>query len=89
MKVILCIIFQIAFMSAFAQLQPVTSGVFHWSELPVKKDKQREGRKIAEGTTPEFSYFEIHATTQYKGATPGRHIHRIALKNSSSSKKEN
>lgn len=57
-------------MSAFAQLQPVTSGVFHWSELPVKKDKQREGRKIAEGTTTEFSWFEIHATTQYEGATP-------------------
>ncbi|MGQ0737728.1 MAG: cupin domain-containing protein [Bacteroidota bacterium] len=57
-------------MSAFAQLQPVTSGVFHWNELPVKKDKQRENLKIAEGTTAEFSYFEIHATTQEKGAAP-------------------
>jgi len=70
MKVILSILFQTAFISAFAQLQPVTSGVFHWSELTVKKDKQRESRKIAEGTTAEFSYFEIHATTQYKGAVP-------------------
>ncbi|MEK7225670.1 MAG: cupin, partial [Bacteroidota bacterium] len=57
-------------MTAFAQLKPITSGVFHWDELPVKKDKQRENRKIAEGTTTEFSWFEIHATTQYKGATP-------------------
>ena len=57
-------------MNSFAQLQTVTSGVFHWNDLPVKKDKQRESRKIFEGTTPEFEYFEIHATTQYKGATP-------------------
>jgi len=57
-------------MNSFAQLQPVASGVYHWSELPVKKDDQRESRKIAEGTTPEFEYFEIHATTQEKGALP-------------------
>lgn len=36
----------------------------------MKKDNQRESRKIAEGTTPEFEYFEIHATTQQKGAVP-------------------
>jgi (S)-ureidoglycine aminohydrolase len=57
-------------MSTFAQLQPITSGVYHWNNLPVKKDTQREGRKIAEGTTNEFEYFEIHATTQQKGAVP-------------------
>ncbi|MDZ4810587.1 MAG: hypothetical protein SGI96_20295 [Bacteroidota bacterium] len=55
-------------MNTFAQLQPFTSGVFHWNDLPVKKDNQREGCKIAEGTTNEFEYFEIHATTQQKGA---------------------
>ncbi|MEI9810108.1 MAG: hypothetical protein WDO16_20810 [Bacteroidota bacterium] len=38
--------------------------------MPVKKNNQRESRKIAEGTTPEFDYFEIHATTQEKGAAP-------------------
>ena len=38
--------------------------------MPVKKDNQRESRKLAEGTTPEFEWFELHATTQYKGATP-------------------
>lgn len=70
MRVILAILLQTIVMNTFAQLQPITSGVFHWNELPVKKEKQREGRKIAEGTTAEFSYFEIHATTQAKGATP-------------------
>jgi mannose-6-phosphate isomerase-like protein (cupin superfamily) len=57
-------------MDTFAQLQPITSGVYHWSELPVKKNNQREGRKIAEGTTHEFEFFEMHATTQEKGAKP-------------------
>jgi quercetin dioxygenase-like cupin family protein len=55
-------------MNAFTQPQPIGSGVFHWNELLVKKDVQREGRKIAEGSTNEFEYFEIHATTQEKGA---------------------
>ena len=70
MKILLSIMFQLVAITLFAQLQPVTSGVFHWNELQVKKDKQRESRKIAEGTTAEFSFFEIHATTQEKGATP-------------------
>lgn len=53
-----------------AQMPDIGSGVFHWDELAVKKDAQRESRKIAEGSTTEFSYFEIHATTQQKGAIP-------------------
>jgi quercetin dioxygenase-like cupin family protein len=57
-------------MNSFSQLQPVPSGVIHWNDLPVKKDHQRESRKLLEGTTHEFSYFEIHATTQDKGADP-------------------
>ena len=57
-------------MNISAQVKPVTSGVFHWDDLAVKKDGQREGRKILESTTHEFSYFEIHATTQQKGAIP-------------------
>ena len=56
--------------NVMAQSEPVGSGVYHWNELPVKKDNQRESRKLAEGTTPEFEWFELHATTQYKGATP-------------------
>lgn len=70
MKILLLTLLSIIVMDTFAQLQPIRSGVFHWDSLPVKKDNQREGRKIAEGTTPEFSYFEIHATTQAKGAVP-------------------
>jgi (S)-ureidoglycine aminohydrolase len=57
-------------MDSSAQLKPIGSGVFHWADLPVKKDNQRESRKITEGTTNEFEYFEIHATTQAKGAAP-------------------
>ena len=57
-------------MNSSAQLPPVTSGVFHWNELPVKKEEQRETRRIAEGTTSEFEYFEMHASTQIKGALP-------------------
>ncbi len=54
--------------NSFAQLQPIASGIFKWSSLPVKKEAQRESRKLAEGTTAEFEYFEMHATTQMKGA---------------------
>ena len=56
-------------MGLSAQSPSITSGVYHWAALPVKKDAQREGRKIAEGNTAEFEYFEMHATTQMKGAT--------------------
>ena len=68
MKIIFLLSLHIITMNAFAQLKPVTSGVIHWNDLVVKNDNQRQSRKIAEGTTPEFSFFEIHATTQLKGA---------------------
>ena len=70
MKITLLLLAHIIAMNTFAQLKPIGSGVFHWADLPVKKDGQRESRKIAEGTTHEFTYFEIHATTQQKGAAP-------------------
>jgi quercetin dioxygenase-like cupin family protein len=70
MKIVLFILLQTIAMNAFTQLQPVTSGVYHWNSLAVKKDIKRESRKLAEGTTNEFEYFEIHATTQEKGAVP-------------------
>ncbi len=70
MKLTLLVTFLLFAMNILAQLQPVSSGVIHWKDLPVKKDNQRESRKIAEGTTPEFEFFEIHATTQEKGAVP-------------------
>ena len=70
MKSVLLFLLQTIVMSSFAQLKPVGSAVFHWSELPVKKEAQRESRQLLEGTTNEFEYFEIHATTQYKGAVP-------------------
>lgn len=55
---------------SMAQLKPVSSGSYHWADFPVTKDNQREGRKIAEGTSAHFEYLEIHATTQEKGAVP-------------------
>jgi mannose-6-phosphate isomerase-like protein (cupin superfamily) len=70
MKIILLFLLHTIVMNAFAQLKPVESGVIHWADLTVKKDNQRESRRIAEGTTHEFEYFEIHATTQEKGAAP-------------------
>jgi hypothetical protein len=54
MKIITALLLQIIIMNAAAQLQPVGSGVFHFNELTVKKDKDREGRKICQGTTNEF-----------------------------------
>lgn len=53
-----------------AQLKEVDSGVYKWSELPIKEGDKRIGRKIMEGSSPHFSFLEIHATTQDKGATP-------------------
>lgn len=53
-----------------AQMKEVDSGVYKWSELPVKEGDKRVGRKIMEGTSPHFSFLEIHATTQDKGAKP-------------------
>ncbi len=54
----------------YAQTDPVVTGIYKWSELPVKKTAERESRKIMEGTSPHFDYLEIHATTQIEGATP-------------------
>ncbi|MEP7266838.1 MAG: cupin domain-containing protein [Saprospiraceae bacterium] len=48
----------------------IPSGVFHWSELPVKKSAEREGRRFMEGSSTHLDYLEMHATTQIKGAMP-------------------
>jgi len=53
-----------------AQMKEVDSGVYKWSELPVKEGDKRVGRKIMEGSSPHFSFLEIHATTQDKRAKP-------------------
>jgi quercetin dioxygenase-like cupin family protein len=70
MKILFTCLLHIVAINAFTQMQPVASGVFHWNDLPVTKSDHREGRKIAAGTTPEFDYFGIHASTQEKGALP-------------------
>lgn len=58
--------------SAIAQLKPVQSGVYKWSNIQVKKSEGREWRKILEGTSAHLDYLEIHATTQYPGAKPSQ-----------------
>jgi mannose-6-phosphate isomerase-like protein (cupin superfamily) len=70
MKFFLVSIFQFSTLIVYCQLQPINSGVYHWNELTVKKTEDRESRKILEGSTTELEYFEVHATTQYKGAKP-------------------
>jgi len=68
-RIVLVILIFIPTLS-MAQFNPVLSGSYHWSDIPVTKSEGREGRKFVEGTTSEFSYFEIHASTQFKGAVP-------------------
>lgn len=70
MKIFTTLLLFVSAINCNGQLKPVESGVFHWADLVVKKDGLRESRKIASGTTAEFDYFEIHATTQMKGAVP-------------------
>ena len=70
MRIILFIILQTIIMSSFAQLTPILSGVFRWDGVEVKKSNLKQSRQFAEGTTSEFKYLEIHATTQEKGAIP-------------------
>ena len=67
-KIIIVILF-VSYMG-MAQQEEVESGVYTWAELPTKKGHQRIGRKIMEGTSPHFSFLEIHATTQQKGVKP-------------------
>jgi len=59
-------------MQSNAQLKLIPSGVFHWSELPVKKSIDREKRIIMEGSSPQLVFLEMHATTQYPGATASK-----------------
>ncbi|MEZ4939725.1 MAG: pectate lyase [Saprospiraceae bacterium] len=51
-------------------LEPVSSGVYKWTDHAVKTGKFRETRKILEGSSPHFEYLEMHATTQFPGAKP-------------------
>jgi quercetin dioxygenase-like cupin family protein len=70
MKQVLALLLHLLPLLAMAQLQPIPSGVYHWSQLPVNKSSDREGRRLVEGSSTHFEYLEIHATTQQKGAVP-------------------
>lgn len=56
--------------SAFAQLQPIKSGVFRWDDFEVKTSEGRISRPILEGVSTHFDYLEMHATTQAVGSKP-------------------
>jgi len=70
MQQLVFVIFLLSFsITTGAQSGTVRSGIYRWNQLPVKTQDRRENRKILEGSTPEFKYLEIHATTQLEGAT--------------------
>jgi quercetin dioxygenase-like cupin family protein len=70
MRKIILITLHLISIQTMAQLKLIPSGVYHWSEAPVNKGTDREGRKFLEGSSPQFEFLEMHATTQQKGATP-------------------
>jgi quercetin dioxygenase-like cupin family protein len=58
--------------TAFAQLQPIKSGVFKWNDFKVVSNEDRVGRPILEGVSSHLEYLEMHATTQNVGAKPSK-----------------
>lgn len=67
-RLILFIVCSVSVKVMAQQLQTLPSGSYHWADMPVTKGELREGRRFMEGTTAEFSYFELHASTQFRGA---------------------
>ena len=70
MKYVLSILLCLMTLSAYAQLQPIKSGVFKWDEFKVVPNGDRVGRPILEGVSTHLDYLEMHATTQNVGAKP-------------------
>ena len=57
---------------AVAKTEPVlTSAIFEWDKLPVKKTASGERREIVEGRTPTLAQFRSHATTLNPGTPWG------------------
>lgn len=67
MKIQMLVMLHAVFLSSFAQLAPVPSGVVHWKDLTVTKENEVVLRQILKGTTAEFDYFELYASTLEKG----------------------
>lgn len=70
MKLTFTLVLTLMTLSAFAQLQPIKSGVFKWDDLEVKTNGDRKSRGILKGNSTHLDYFSIHATTQDVGAAP-------------------
>ncbi len=69
-KTLLIVTLCLGALPCLAQLAPVKSGVYRWSDHPAKAGESRESRRILEGSSPHLEYLEIHATTQFPGAQP-------------------
>ncbi len=67
-----CLILFLINFSILSMAQPnkPTSGLYKWNDLIAKSGDHRVGRQLMEGSTQLFEYFEVHATTQEKGAMP-------------------
>ncbi|MCB0645233.1 MAG: cupin domain-containing protein [Saprospiraceae bacterium] len=69
MKTFLLTILIISFnMEITAQTSFIDSGIFQWKNLDIRESRGRQYRKVLEGKTDEFSFFEIHVSTQFPGA---------------------
>jgi len=71
MKILLISILCVLTLATFAQLHPVQPGVYRWADRPLKVGEYRESGIFLEGSSPEFEYVKIHATTQFPGAKYG------------------
>jgi (S)-ureidoglycine aminohydrolase len=59
--------------AAMAQVDSVTSGVYHWGDLAVAATDTGARRAILEGSTTPLAYLEIHTATLDPGmASPGQ-----------------
>ncbi|MFT3680478.1 MAG: cupin domain-containing protein [Ferruginibacter sp.] len=77
-KLIWILLLQVVAVNLFAQPKPkpVKSGVYHWADLPAKKDELgREKLRIAAGITNEFKVFDFYAVTvNKKGVLKPAHV---------------
>jgi hypothetical protein len=62
-------------MDNFAQ-QPITSGVFHWNDLPVKKDKNGKAEKFSKALLLNLNILKYMQQHNTKAPCQG---HRILM----------
>lgn len=70
MKISILILLYCFTLTTMAQMKPVSSGVYKWTDHHVQVGEDRESRQILEGSSTHLEYLEMHATTQFPGAKP-------------------